>query len=1020
MAKNKVEIDVIVDDKGTTKKVGLNAKKAGEGLDDVGKGARTADRNLKGAAQASSNTTKNFSKMAQGISGGLVPAYATLAANIFAISAAFNFLKTAGDLSALEKAQVSYANKTGLSMKLLTSRIQEASGEIISFQEASQAAAIGIAAGLSPDQLERLGAAAKNAAAALGRDTADAFQRLTRGAIKAEPELLDELGIIIRLEKASEDYKTAMGGLTRELTTFEKTQAVVNATLEQAEEKFDDVGDSVNEVAKLGKAFDDLVKQIQRFIVGPAEFLANVFTKNILALAAAFALLGVNITKAITPAAPQIEDLSKVADAAKRRVQAAVVPTTATGKAVLAGDFGEAEMRRLQIASDANTSTIIQGSKKQRQSLQKDLKLIQASHARTMAANSTGFKKYRMGVIADLKLMQAEHGRVMGTMKMGVGALGRFASRAMNAIAIVGVITLAVSMAKELLNLLKSDELKALERTAETLKNRFEEQNSATKEMVENLEKASSPMGRLLQQANILSQLSTRGMGRIIQSLPEIGVSGTYRPGIDTSKMGVSAAITSLGRDRIADAQRTRETMAPALKEAIASLRLIQQEATKAGLDTGAFEKKLDKLEKTQKEVGDANLYTWNGLRVYNTGVRQLKHELPGLIKEGNALTGNLAAQQAAYLSLGQQVEQFISIQKAVAGKTSTVYQLIGIFDSISESLKTFEGLREGATLGAFADEKTITDLQTILGLTEAQVRALTQKTTLDLLSAKSEKLETSALGIAKGPHEAQKLLNEGMMTYLPFLQQEAQHKKKLADIDQRRAEITHEFLMAEEAGISLSDEKSASLKAENAALEAQSLLIKQNFSDIGRLGKAMGESLEQGLGSAINGLVTGAMNVKEAFASMAQSVLQSIAKVLAEMMAVQLIKSAFGGTSFGTFLGLPGAATGGILSEGKKMQGYSTGGIAKGSKKGYPAILHGTEAVVPLPNGKSIPVEMKNGGSTQNNVVVNISTDGTSQTRESSGMDSERLGKAIASAVQEELLNQKRSGGILNPYGAS
>ena len=32
MAKNKVEIDVVVDDKGTMGKVGLGAKKAGEGL----------------------------------------------------------------------------------------------------------------------------------------------------------------------------------------------------------------------------------------------------------------------------------------------------------------------------------------------------------------------------------------------------------------------------------------------------------------------------------------------------------------------------------------------------------------------------------------------------------------------------------------------------------------------------------------------------------------------------------------------------------------------------------------------------------------------------------------------------------------------------------------------------------------------------------------------------------------------------------------------------------------------------
>jgi hypothetical protein len=33
MAKKKVEIDVKVDDKGTTKKVGLEAKKASKGLD---------------------------------------------------------------------------------------------------------------------------------------------------------------------------------------------------------------------------------------------------------------------------------------------------------------------------------------------------------------------------------------------------------------------------------------------------------------------------------------------------------------------------------------------------------------------------------------------------------------------------------------------------------------------------------------------------------------------------------------------------------------------------------------------------------------------------------------------------------------------------------------------------------------------------------------------------------------------------------------------------------------------------
>jgi hypothetical protein len=40
---------------------------------------------------------------------------------------------------------------------------------------------------------------------------------------------------------------------------------------------------------------------------------------------------------------------------------------------------------------------------------------------------------------------------------------------------------------------------------------------------------------------------------------------------------------------------------------------------------------------------------------------------------------------------------------------------------------------------------------------------------------------------------------------------------------------------------------------------------------------------------------------------------------------------------------------------------GYAKGGIASGPKSGFQATLHGKEAIVPLPDGKKIPVEIKN-----------------------------------------------------------
>ena len=112
---------------------------------------------------------------------------------------------------------------------------------------------------------------------------------------------------------------------------------------------------------------------------------------------------------------------------------------------------------------------------------------------------------------------------------------------------------------------------------------------------------------------------------------------------------------------------------------------------------------------------------------------------------------------------------------------------------------------------------------------------------------------------------------------------------------------------------------------------------------------------------------------------------------------------------------------TGGIFSNGSKVKGYSEGGVARGRERGYPAMLHGTEAVVPLPNNRSIPVDLKGmgGAGDTNNISINITSnsEGDSQEVES---NNEQMALAITTAVQRELQNQKRAGGILSPYGAA
>ena len=321
MAKNDIKIKIKVDGKDIelTKK---QAQKLGKELDNTGKSTNKLGKETdkttyatKKGINATANGTKNFSNMARGISGGLVPAYATLAANVFALTAVFGFLTKAADYRVLQQGQAAYAAVTGVAYKTLTNTIIEATDAQITYADAAQAAAIGTAAGLSPEQLGKLGEAAKTVSIALGRDLTDSFNRLIRGTTKAEPELLDELGIILRLETATKNYAASLGVTKESLNAFQRTQAVTIDVLTQVETKFAAINaimdPETNKINKLSKAFDDLMNTVRSLVAGPAEGLAVFFSENIGAAIGALGLFTLPIIKSILPAFEQWEQTAK-------------------------------------------------------------------------------------------------------------------------------------------------------------------------------------------------------------------------------------------------------------------------------------------------------------------------------------------------------------------------------------------------------------------------------------------------------------------------------------------------------------------------------------------------------------------------------------------------------------------------------------------------------------------------------------------------------------------------------------
>lgn len=360
---NKVKIDLEVNDKGSLKAAAGGAKTAADQVDRVAVNSRAADRSLKGAARTSSSGTKNFAKMAQGISGGLVPAYAAFAANIFALSAAFNFLKSAADLQNLQRGQVQFSKATGTALSLVTSRIQEASGAMLGFREAGAAAAMGMAKGFSPKQMEDMAIAARKVSTAMGVGFEDAFDRLVRGVSKAEPELLDELGVTLRLETANRQYADSINKNVEALTTYEKSQAVLASTMKQVETQFGEVEPATNKFIILGKTFEKIGQDLAAKVLPSLESFADFLNKNAEAALAAFALLGAMILNSMTGFSLGIKTLLLTTSAGFGAIGTGVGAVfSATGSAALAGLEGignkieELEQKVVAAKSVAQTS----------------------------------------------------------------------------------------------------------------------------------------------------------------------------------------------------------------------------------------------------------------------------------------------------------------------------------------------------------------------------------------------------------------------------------------------------------------------------------------------------------------------------------------------------------------------------------------------------------------------------------------------------------------------------------------
>lgn len=267
---DKAIFEIIVTNKGLK----INQK----GVDDLGASVERTGKKTKSADNAykdfndtqkkgvigTANSTKSFSKLAQTIGdggGGLVSAYAGLAANAFAVSAAFNVLNSAAQSQSMLEGLIVQGEKAGKTLTVLSGRLKEITRDTISTTEAMQAVTLGASAGISSADLEKITEVATNASLALGRSVPDSLNRMTLAITKMEPELVDELGLTTKITEASERYARQNNITVASMTQAQKQQALLNSWVEQGTLKYEGLKEAVdpNPYEKLAATFRDLV-----------------------------------------------------------------------------------------------------------------------------------------------------------------------------------------------------------------------------------------------------------------------------------------------------------------------------------------------------------------------------------------------------------------------------------------------------------------------------------------------------------------------------------------------------------------------------------------------------------------------------------------------------------------------------------------------------------------------------------------------------------------------------------------
>jgi hypothetical protein len=243
-----------------------------------------------------------------------------------------------------------YNNMLGNDSVIALNKLNEVTHNTVSNIEIMRQANQALLLGIDPEALPAMFEGAYAAAKATGRPVADAIADITTGIGRQSRMILDNLGIIVNVEKANENYAASIGKLSKDLTDAERKTAFMNETMNALKVNADKIGvteeNLADKSAQMAKAWDDarlqlgtaLIPVMQFFIENIISPMTNFFAAHpiITKWAAVILVAGTALALIIGPALILIALLPAIA-AGIGMITAVSLPWLLIGAAIVAG-----------------------------------------------------------------------------------------------------------------------------------------------------------------------------------------------------------------------------------------------------------------------------------------------------------------------------------------------------------------------------------------------------------------------------------------------------------------------------------------------------------------------------------------------------------------------------------------------------------------------------------------------------------------------------------------------------------